>query len=50
MSDPNVARGRPEAAVIRELIEIEAKAEPQYVGGEIDIVTLDATGAHWEKK
>jgi hypothetical protein len=31
----------------RKLVEIEKKAEPQYVGGPIDVLTLDAGGSRW---
>jgi len=31
----------------RKLVEIEKNAEPQYVGGPIDVLTLDAGGFHW---
>jgi|KBSMisStaDraftv2_1062788.scaffolds.fasta_scaffold00848_24 hypothetical protein len=31
----------------RKLVEIEKDAEPQYVGGPIDVLTLDAGGSHW---
>jgi len=31
----------------RKLVEIEKRAEPQYVGGPIDVLTLDAGGSHW---
>jgi hypothetical protein len=31
----------------RKLVEIEKSAEPQYVGGPIDVLTLDAAGSHW---
>jgi hypothetical protein len=31
----------------RKLVEIEKDAEPRYVGGPIDVLTLDAEGSHW---
>jgi len=31
----------------RKLVEVEKNAEPQYVGGPIDVLTLDAEGPHW---
>lgn len=34
-------------ATIRMMIEMEMKAEPQDVGGNVNIFKLDATGGHW---
>jgi len=33
--------------VARQLIKVEEEAEPAYVGGPIDVLMLDADGAHW---
>jgi hypothetical protein len=32
---------------VRELIELEARAKPQFVGGAIDIIRLTASGPKW---
>ena len=47
-----VARNKPDSwqsdeNAARKLVEIERNAEPQYVGGPIDVLTLDAGGPHW---
>jgi len=31
----------------RKLVEIERNAEPRFVGGPIDVLTLDAGGSRW---
>jgi hypothetical protein len=33
----------------RKLVEVEEKAVPEWVGGPIDVLTLDASGAHWRE-
>lgn len=33
--------------IARQLVEFEKAAVPQYVGGPIDVLTLDVNGAHW---
>ncbi|MFA6150763.1 MAG: hypothetical protein WC716_05550 [Chitinophagaceae bacterium] len=36
--------------MVKTLIELEAKEHPQWVGGPIDMLQLDAKGAHWVQK
>jgi hypothetical protein len=43
----SVSTGRP-VEDIRKLIMLEENAEPKYVGGNINIIRIDSTGAHWE--
>lgn len=45
-ADPDFARRNDEDSA-RHLVELEEIAEPQYVGGPIDVLMLDSTGAHW---
>ena len=42
-----LAAGNP-VATIHKMIELETAAEPQWVGGDINIIRTDANGAHWE--
>ncbi|MGH9517500.1 MAG: hypothetical protein ACRD3P_17670 [Terriglobales bacterium] len=45
---PKFVNGTPDQEIARKLVELEEKADPEEVGGPIDVLTLDAQGAHWE--
>jgi hypothetical protein len=38
------------ASVVKRLVEIEIEAKPDKVGPPISILTIDASGAHWNEK
>jgi len=40
--------GLPDTDTARKLVSREEQLAPQLVGGPIDVLTLDASGAHWE--
>jgi len=46
-TDPNFIKRYSEQDVARKLVELEEQADPEEVGGPIDVLTLDAEGAHW---
>ena len=41
-------KGTSDQEIARKLVELEEKADPEDVGGPIDIMTLDPQGTHWE--
>jgi len=45
--DPHFFTRYLDEATARRLVEVEAAADPQYVGGPIDVLMLNSTGAHW---
>ena len=45
--DPTFLQRNTDVDAARKLVEIEEKAKPEYVGGPIDLLVLDAAGAHW---
>jgi hypothetical protein len=46
--NPSFVKGYSDQEVARKLVELEEKADPEEVGGPIDLLTLDARGGHWE--
>ena len=45
--DTNLVARYLDEATARRWVELEAAADPQYVGGPIDVLMLDSLGAHW---
>ena len=45
--DPELVARYLDETTARRLVEAEAAADPQYVGGPIDVLMLDSLGAHW---
>jgi len=46
--DPDMIRGSGTQAAVRGLVKLEEDAVPEFVGGPIDVLTLDRNGLHWE--
>lgn len=47
-TNPSFVNGLSDQEVARKLVALEEKADPEEVGGPIDVLTLDTQGAHWE--
>ena len=45
---PDFLQRNSDQSAVKKLVEIEKDGVPQWVGGAIDVLTLDETGAHWE--
>ena len=47
-TNPNFVKGYSDQEVAQKLVDLEEKADPDEVGGPIDVLTIDKKGAHWE--